>query len=110
MVRSKISYNKANGTYEVSFIGLSKEHVKVLASVLGKISSIGFEIHSINGSDHLYMHLETFCPMADVHGAFLLTQYTLLSDFAHCFTSTCDLPTFETHFSRENFAPLGYEW
>lgn len=110
MIRSNISRNKANGTYRVSFVGLSKAHVHVLSSVLSKMCPLDIEVHTFNGVELPYMHLETFCPLADIHKSILSTQYTLLSDFAHCFTSECDLPTSEKLFSSRTFRPLGYEW
>lgn len=110
MVQSNISRNRSNGTYKVSLSGLSKAHLQVLTSVLGKISSLDIEVHSYNGVDLPFMHLETFCPLADIHKSVLSTQYTLLRDIAKCFTSEPELPVKEKLFSFRTFRPLGYEW
>ena len=109
MVNSHISRNCKNGTYKVSFCGLSKAHLQVLTSLVGKIAPLGVEIHHYNGVDLPFMHLETFCPLADINSSVLSTQFKLLRDFAKCFTNESDLPTKEKLYSFTSFRPIGYE-
>lgn len=109
MVNSHISRNRSDGTYKVSFSGLSKSHLQALTSVLGKMCPLDIEVHSYNGVDLPFMHLETFCPLADINSSVLSTQFKLLRDFAKCFTNESDLPTKEKLYSFTSFRPIGYE-
>lgn len=109
MIRSNISRNRSNGTYKVSFSGLSKAHLQVLTSLIGKLAPLGVEVHHYNGVELPFMHLETFCPLADVNRSILSTQFELLRDFANCFTTESDLPTKEKLYSFTSFRSIGYE-
>lgn len=109
MIRSNISRNRSNGTYKVSFSGLSKAHLQILTSVIGKLAPLGVEVHHYNGVELPFMHLETFCPLADVSCSVLSTQFQQLRDFAKCFTTEPDLPTKEKLYSFTSFRPIGYE-
>lgn len=110
MINTHISRNRSNGTYKVSFSGLSKAHLQLLTSVLGKMCPLDIEVHSYNGVDLPFMHLETFCPLAGINKSVLSTQYTLLRDIAKCFTTEPELPAKEKLFSFSSFCPLGYEY
>lgn len=110
MIQSNISRNRKNGTYKVSFSGLSKAHLQALTSVLGMMCPLDIEVHSYNGVDLPFMHLETFCPLADINKSVLSTQYSLLRDIAQCFTSEPELPKKEKLYSFSSFRPLGYEY
>lgn len=109
MINSRISRNRENGTYKVSFSGLSKSHLQVLTSLIGKLAPLGVEVHYYNGVELPFMHLETFCPLADVSRFVLSTQFEQLRDFAKCFTPETDLPTKEKLYSFTSFRPIGYE-
>lgn len=109
MVKSHISRSRTHGTYKVSFSGLSKAHLQILTSVIGKLAPLGVEVHHYNGVDLPFMHLETFCPLADVSFSVLSTQFQQLRDFAKCFTTEPDLPTKEKLYSFTSFRPIGYE-
>lgn len=109
MVKSYISRNRSNGTFNVSFSGLSKAHLQILTSVIGKLAPLGVEVHNYNGVDLPFMHLETFCPLADVSRSVLSTQFEQLRDFAKCFTTESDLPLKEKLYSFTSFRPIGYE-
>lgn len=109
MIRSNISRNRSNGTFKVSFSGLSKAHLQILTSVIGKLAPLGVEVHHYNGFELPFMHLETFCPLAYVNCSVLSTQFQQLRDFAKCFTTEPDLPTKEKLYSFTSFRPIGYE-
>lgn len=110
MVKSHISRSRTHGTYKVSLSGLTKAHLQALTSVLGHLAPLDVEVHSYNGIDLPFMHLETFCPLADINKSVLSTQYTLLRDIAKCFITEPELPAKEKLFSFSSFRPLGYEY
>ena len=103
MIKSNISRNRTNGTFKVSLSGLTKAHLQALTSVLGHLAPLDVEVHSYNGIDLPFQHLETFCPLADVNKMCVSTQNKVLRDIVQCFTCDCDIPEREQLFSFVTF-------
>lgn len=106
MIKSNISCNRSNGTYKVSLSGLTKAHLHALTSVLGHLAPLDVEVHSYNGIDLPFQHLETFCPLADVNKMFVSTQNKVLRDISKCFTTEPDMPEREQLFSFVTFKKI----
>lgn len=103
MIKSNISRNRSNGTYKVSFSGLTKAHLQALTSVLGHLAPLDVEVHHYNGIELPFQHLETFCPLADVNKMCVSTQNKVLRDISQCFTNDSDIPEREQLFSFVTF-------
>ena len=106
MVKSNISRNRSNGTFKVSLSGLTKAHLQALTSVLGRIAPLDVEVHSYNGIDLPFQHLETFCPLSDVNLMCVSTQNKVLRDISRCFTDESDMPEREQLFSFLTFKKI----
>lgn len=106
MVKRKISYSKETHTYSVTLKGLSKKHLLVFKYLLANIAPLDVEVHHFNGVNLPFMHLETFCPLADVGKVCLSTQNKVLRDIAQCFTNECDIPERETLYSFFNLEKI----
>lgn len=106
MVKSNISRNRSNGTYKVSLSGLTKAHLQALTSVLGHLAPLDVEVHSYNGIDLPFQHLETFCPLADVNKMCVSTQNKVLRDISRCFIEESDMPEREQLFSFLTFKKI----
>lgn len=106
MIKSHISRIRSHGTYKVSFSGLTKAHLQALTSVLGHLAPLDVEVHSYNGIDLPFQHLETFCPLADVNKMCVSTQNKVLRDISRCFTEESDMPEREQLFSFLTFKKI----
>lgn len=106
MVKSNIFRNRSNGTYNVSFSGLTKAHLQALTSVLGHLAPLDVEVHHYNGIELPFQHLETFCPLSDVNKMCVSTQNKVLRDISKCFTTEPDMPGREQLFSFLTFKKI----
>ena len=106
LVITKISRNRTNGTFKVSFSGLTKAHLQALTSVLGHLAPLDVEVHHYNGIELPFQHLETFCPLADVNETCVSTQNKVLRDISKCFITESDMPEREQLFSFLTFKKI----
>lgn len=103
MIKSNISCNRSDGTFKVSLSGLTNSHLQALTSVLGHLAPLDVEVHSYNGIDLPFQHLETFCPLVGVNKMCVSTQNKVLRDISKCFITESDMPEREQLFSFLTF-------